>query len=48
MVNEKDMENTINELNTQLLPNYTQVAKKYGLTRTTLMQRFLGLCISRQ
>jgi antitoxin component of RelBE/YafQ-DinJ toxin-antitoxin module len=47
MVNEEDMEKAINELNAQLLPNYTQVAEKYGLTRTTLMRRFLGLCTSR-
>jgi hypothetical protein len=48
MVNEEDMEKAINELNAQLIPNYRQISEKYGLTRTTLMRRFLGLCTSRQ
>ena len=48
MVNEQDMEKAINELNRQLIPNYRQISEKYGLTRTTLMRRFLGLCTSRQ
>ena len=48
MVNEKDMEKVINKLNRQLIPNYRQISEKYGLTRTTLMRRFLGLCTSRQ
>jgi hypothetical protein len=48
MVNEQDMEKAINELNRQLIPNYRQISEKYGLTRTTLMRRFLSLCTSRQ
>ena len=48
MVNEEDIEKAINELNRQLIPNYRQISEKYGLTRTTLMRRFLGLCTSRQ
>ncbi|PMD26311.1 hypothetical protein NA56DRAFT_733159 [Hyaloscypha hepaticicola] len=48
MINEEDMEKAINELNTQLLPNYRQVSEKYSLTRITLIRRFLGLCTSRQ
>jgi hypothetical protein len=46
MVNEEDMEKAINELNAQLLLNYTQVAEKYSLTRMTLIRRFLGLYTS--
>ena len=37
IVNKEDMEKVLNELNAQLLPNYTQIALKLGLEHTTLM-----------
>jgi hypothetical protein len=37
MVNKEDMEKALDELNVQLLPNYTQIALKFGLERTTLI-----------
>jgi hypothetical protein len=48
MVNEEDIEKAINKLNKQLILNYRQISKKYSLTRTTLIRRFLSLCTSRQ
>ena len=48
MVNEGDMEKAINELNAQLMPNYTQISEKYSITCITLIRRFLGLYTSRQ
>ena len=47
MVNEQDMENAINALDTQLIPNYTQVGLKFGIDRTTLMRRHKGITTSR-
>jgi hypothetical protein len=47
MVNEEDMEKALDELNAQLLPNYTQIALKFSLERTTLMRRHKGICASR-
>ena len=46
MVNE-DMEKALDELNAQLFPNYTQIALKFSLERTTLMRRHKGICASR-
>ena len=47
MVNEEDMKKALDALNAQLLPNYAQVALKFGLQRTTLMRRHQGICTSR-
>jgi hypothetical protein len=47
IVNEEDIEKALDELNAQLLPNYTQITLKFGLERTTLMRRHKGICASR-
>ena len=47
MVNEDNMKNALDALDAQLLPNYTQIALKFGLQRTTLMRRHKGICDSR-
>jgi hypothetical protein len=47
MVNKEDMEKALDELNAQLLPNYTQITLKFGLEHTTLMRRHKGICVSR-
>jgi transcriptional regulator of acetoin/glycerol metabolism len=47
MVNEQDIEEALNALNTQLIPNFTQISEKFGIERTTLIRRFKGLCTSR-
>ena len=47
MVNEEDMKKALDALNVQLLPNYAQVALKFGLQCTTLMRRHQGICTSR-
>jgi hypothetical protein len=43
MVNEQDMEEALNALNAQLILNYTQISKKFGIKRITLMQRYKGI-----
>jgi hypothetical protein len=48
MVSEQDIEKAINALNAQLIPNYSQVARDFGIERTTLMRRYKGICASRQ
>jgi hypothetical protein len=40
MVSEQDIEKAINVLNAQLIPNYSQVARDFGIERTTLMRRY--------
>jgi hypothetical protein len=47
MVNEQDMEEALNTLNAQLIPNFTQISEKFGIKQTTLIRRFKGLCTSR-
>jgi transcriptional regulator of acetoin/glycerol metabolism len=47
MATEQDIENAINALDTQLIPNYSQVAREFGIERTTLMRRHKGICTSR-
>ena len=47
MVNEDNMKNALDALDAQLLLNYTQIALKFGLQRTTLMRRHKGICDSR-
>jgi hypothetical protein len=47
MVNEDNMKNALDALDAQLLPNYTQIALKFGLQHTTLMRRHKGICDSR-
>jgi hypothetical protein len=48
MVSEQDIEKAIDALNAQLIPNYSQVARDFGIERTTLMRRYKGICASRQ
>jgi hypothetical protein len=48
MVSEQDIEKAIDALNAQLIPNYSQVAREFGIERTTLMRRYQGICASRQ
>jgi hypothetical protein len=48
MVNEQAIEKAINALNAQLIPNYSQVARDFGIERTTLMRRYKGICTSRK
>jgi hypothetical protein len=47
MVSEQAIENAINALDRQLIPNYSQVAREFGIERTTLMRRHKGICASR-
>ena len=47
MVNEQDMEEALNALDTQLIPNYVQINSKYSIERTTLMRRHKGQTTSR-
>jgi transposase-like protein len=48
MVNEQDIQKALDALNAQLIPNYSQVSRDYGIERTTLMRRHKGICSSRQ
>jgi hypothetical protein len=48
MVSEQDIEKAIDALNTQLIPNYSQVARDFGIERTTLIRRYKGIYASRQ
>ena len=48
MVNEKAIEKAVDALNTQLIPNYSQVARDFGIERTTLIRRYKGICTSRK
>jgi hypothetical protein len=43
MFTKQDIENALNALNTQLIPNYTQISLKFGIDYTTLMQRYKGI-----
>jgi transposase-like protein len=47
MASEQAIENAINALDRQLIPNYSQVAREFGIERTTLMRRHKGICASR-
>jgi len=48
MVSEQDIEKAINVLNAQLIPNYSQVTRDFGIERITLMWRYKGVYASRQ
>ena len=48
MANESDILKAISDLESQKNPQYTQVARKYNLDRTTLMRRYKGLTVSNQ
>ena len=48
MVSEQDIEKAIDALNTQLIPNYSQVARDFGIKRMTLIRRYKGIYASRQ
>jgi hypothetical protein len=47
MASEQAIENAINALDRQLIPNYSQVAREFGIERITLMRRHKGICASR-
>jgi hypothetical protein len=47
MVNERNMEADLAELNAALVLNASAIANKYSLERTTLKKRFLGQTTSR-
>jgi len=48
MVNEQDIQKALAEIESSLDPNYTAIAKKYGLTLSTLIQRAKGKTTSRE
>ncbi|PVH90474.1 hypothetical protein DM02DRAFT_466438, partial [Periconia macrospinosa] len=48
MVNEKDIQLALDDLKSQEVINFTTIAKKYNLDRTTLMRRFKGKTTSNQ
>ena len=48
MVNEQDMEKALDALDRQLIPNYAEMGKKYGIERTTLMRRHKGISTSKR
>jgi len=47
MFTEQDIENALDALNAQLIPNYTQIGLKFGIDRTTLMRRYKGIFTSK-
>ena len=46
MVNEADIQAAISDLRSQKAHNFTQVAKKYNIQKTTLIRRFKGETVS--
>src|SRR5450756_2686339 len=48
MVNEEDMEKALDALDRQLMPNYAETGRNFGIERTTLMRRHKGISTSRQ
>ena len=46
MVNEEAIEQAINDLRSQELPNFTAASEKYNVHRTTLTRRFKGEALS--
>ena len=47
MISEHDIESAIAELKSQVKPNISATARKWGLERTTLAKRFSGQTASR-
>ena len=47
MVNEEDMKKALAEIESSKDPNYTTIAKKHGLTPSTLIRRAQGKTTSR-
>ena len=47
MVNEEDMQKALDEIESLKDPNYAEIAKKYGLGRSTLSRRARGKTASR-
>jgi hypothetical protein len=45
MVNEEDMQKALAEIESSEAPDYAAIARKYGLTRSTLSRRTRGLTI---
>ena len=48
MVNEQDMEKALDALDRQLIPNYAEIGKIFGIERITLMRRHKGISTSKQ
>jgi Tc5 transposase DNA-binding domain len=47
MINESDINSAIAELNSQLKPNISAIARKWNIERTTLAKRYSGQTASR-
>jgi len=47
MFDEKDMESALADMNAELFPNVSAIARKWTVDRTTLTNRFLGQTTSR-
>ena len=47
MFTKQDIENALNALNAQLIPNYTQIGLKFGIDYITLMRRYKGIFTSK-
>jgi hypothetical protein len=47
MINESDINSAIAELNSQLKPNISTIARKWNIERTTLTKRYSGQTASR-
>jgi Tc5 transposase DNA-binding domain len=48
MVNEQDMQKALAEIESSLKPNYTVIARKHGLTPSTVIRRVQGKTVSRE
>jgi hypothetical protein len=48
MINEQDIQKALAEVESSLDPNYTEIAKKYGLERSTLSRHARGKTTSRE
>jgi hypothetical protein len=48
MVNKQDMEKALDALNRQLMPNYAEIGRIFGIERTALMRRHKGISTSKR
>jgi hypothetical protein len=48
MVNEQDIEKALDALDRQLIPNYAEIGKKFGINRIILIRRHKGISTSKQ
>ena len=46
MINKQDMKKALDVLNMQLILNYSQIAEKFGVERTTLICQHKSICTS--